>query len=477
MLLHLIRKELLDQLLSLRFALACLVCLVVFLLSSLVLARDYREAMSTYNMNRVVHRNELQQRTQVWSLNEGVTVDRPLNVMNVLVRGLTSELTESIKVQQGNRLDFPETYEQNPVLPLFPEVDFVFIIGVIVSLLALAFAYDSVSGERESGVLKLMMSYSVPRDLVLLGKWIGGYLALITPMLTAFVASLLMVLLFPEVEASASNALAILGLLVLALLYVAAVFSLGLFVSCRTSLTSTSITVLLLIWVALILAAPNMAPCITSQVLPVPSRQSVDRAKLDLQRVRDREFRALVEEWKEEKGLGEEDSWWQDEDLRARSEEHWNGIREEMQKVEDGYQAKVRDQTRWSGIAARISPLTSFVLASLDMAAAGLTQEEAFVEALKSYSQTWSEYSTEKEKAWREFMEKRRNSDGGVRIASADMEQFNNLDLSDYPRFEFEYLPVAERLGQIYTDILLLVVWNVLFFMAAYLSFLRYEVQ
>ena len=103
--------------------------------------------------------------------------------------------------------------------------------------------------------------------------------------------------------------------------------------------------------------------------------------------------------------------------------------------------------------------------------------EEVFVEALKSYSQTWSEYSAEKQKAWREFMEKRRNSDGGMRMTSADMEQFNNLDLSDYPRIDFEYLPVAERLSQIYTDILLLVIWNILFFMGAYLSFLRYDVR
>ena len=34
LLVHIIRKELLDQLLSLRFATACVVCLVVFLLSS-----------------------------------------------------------------------------------------------------------------------------------------------------------------------------------------------------------------------------------------------------------------------------------------------------------------------------------------------------------------------------------------------------------------------------------------------------------
>ena len=111
MLSHIIRKELLDQLLSLRFAIACVVCLVVILLSSIVLTRDYREAMSTYNMNMVIHRNEVLQRSEVWSLQQGVTVDRPLNVMNVLVRGFNAELSESVRVQPRNRLDFPEVYE------------------------------------------------------------------------------------------------------------------------------------------------------------------------------------------------------------------------------------------------------------------------------------------------------------------------------------------------------------------------------
>ena len=62
MLSHIIRKELLDQLMSLRFAIACVVCLVVLLLSSIVLTRDYREALSTFNMNTVIHRNEVTQR-------------------------------------------------------------------------------------------------------------------------------------------------------------------------------------------------------------------------------------------------------------------------------------------------------------------------------------------------------------------------------------------------------------------------------
>ena len=474
MLLHIIRKELLDQLLSLRFAIACGVCLLVFLLSSIVLTRDYREAMSTFNMNKVMHRNELLQRTQVSSLFEGVTVDRPLNIMNTLVRGLSKELMESVRVQPGNRLDFPEGWEQNPVLPLFPAVDFVFVVGIIMSLLALAFSYDAVSGEAESGVLKLLMSYSAPRDLVLLGKWIGGYLALIAPFVVSFVLALIVILLFPEVQPDIDSWLAILALFALALLYLAAIYSLGLFVSCRTRLASTSITVLLLVWVVLILAVPNMAPYAVGQFVSIPSRDEIDREKQVKERELSDRYQRIVEEEKERLGT---DDIWQDEGFKKRQQDMSEEFKDEIQKIEDSFLKQMNRQTRLSGIVARISPLTSFNLAAFDLAAAGIAQEEEYVEALKEFSGTWQEYSEEKQKAWREFLERQRSEEGSVSINAGDMERFNNLDLSDAPRFDFSSMPIGDRLSVVYGDLLLLALWNVVFFMLAYLSFLRYPVE
>jgi ABC-type transport system involved in multi-copper enzyme maturation permease subunit len=474
MLSHIIRKELLDQLLSLRFAIACVVCLVVLLLSSIVLTRDYREAMSTYNMNKVMHRNDVTQRTGVQDLWQGVTVDRPLNVMNVLVRGISAELTESVRVQNGNRMDFLEVYEQNPVVPLFPEVDFVFISGIIMSLLALAFSYDAISGERESGVLKVVMSYSVPRDTLLLGKWIGGYLALIAPFVMSFIAGLVVMALFPEVEIGTDNFLSIFALLLLALLYLAAIYSLGVFVSCRTEIASTSITVLLLVWVVFILAIPNMAPYFTGQLIPAPSRTSIDRGKLEVQQETMRLRQKMMRD--EQERSGKEDVW-NDEDFQEKLRIFHEEREAEAQKIEDSFMAKIRAQTRWSTYIARISPLTSFNLAALDLAAAGINQEVHFVDALKEYSSTWGSYSDEKSKAWQDFMKERRSSGSRMMFTSADMEQFNNMDYSDYPRFTFTYMPFKDRLQSVYKDVLLLGVWNVLFFMLAYLSFLRYDVR
>ena len=96
---------------------------------------------------------------------------------------------------------------------------------------------------------------------------------------------------------------------------------------------------------------------------------------------------------------------------------------------------------------------------------------------LKAFSGTWQEYSEEKQKAWREFLQRQRSEDGSVSINSGDMARFNNLDLSDAPRFEFSFMPIGDRLSVVYGDLLLLALWNVVFFMLAYLSFLRYPVE
>ena len=469
MLFHLVRKELLDHMLSLRFAIACVVCLLAFLLSFGLMTRDYREAMSTYNMNRTMHRNELLQISEPWILSSGRMVDRPLNVLNVLVKGISGELTESVRVRHGS-VDFPEVGEQVPVAALFSEVDFVFIVGVIMSLLALTFAYDAVSGEYEPGTLKVLMSYSIPRDMVILAKWIGGFLALVGPFALAFSAGLLIAAMTPEVDPGFEDGLSIVSLFLLAMLYIGAIYTLGLLVSCRTQTTSTSITVLLLLWLVLILAVPNMAPVVTTQLVPIPSMESLAREKKELAVDRQRQMRKMVAAEQERTGA---EQVWEDSLFRQEMRVFDEETERELKKLEEGYDAQVQEQTRWSGVIARASPLTSFNLAAYDLAAAGIEQEFRFVEALKTYSDTWSEYAEQKAQAFQKHMEQAGRSGEGFR--RRDMEALK-VDVSDYPRFEFEHMPLADRLALIWVDVLLLLLWNAVFFMAAYISFLRYEI-
>ena len=450
---------------------ACIVCLLVFLLSSIVLTGDYQAAVSTYHLNRTIHHREVLQTDHVWQLGRNMIVDRPPNVMNVLVRGVIGDLTESIKVERQS-VDFPESYEQSPIVPLFPSVDFAFIAGIILSLLALAFSYNAVSGEQELGILKLVISYSVPRDLLLLGKWVGGYLALIAPFVVSFLVGLLISILYPQVEIGADQVLSVLGLLLLALLFLSAVYTLGILVSCRTRMTSTTITVLLLLWVLFILAIPAMAPYVTGQVIRLPSQESVKREKQAIRK----EYMVKHEEMMkaEQERTGEREVW-QNEEFREKMEAVREEMEATMQKVDDDYEAQVQQQMGWSGMVARLSPLTSFHLAALDLAAAGIEQERRFVKSVNTYAETFQAYAEEKQKPLMELYEKAHKE--GRQVSRAEQEKLTQVDASDYPRFSFQYMSFRECLELVYADILLLGLWNVVLFLGAYVSFLRYDVN
>ena len=61
----------------------------------------------------------------------------------------------------------------NPIFAFFPAPDFVYVVKVILSLVALLFGFDQVSRERESGVLRLMLSNPVSRGTVFSGSGWG----------------------------------------------------------------------------------------------------------------------------------------------------------------------------------------------------------------------------------------------------------------------------------------------------------------
>ena len=72
----LFRKELLEQLLSLRFAMACIICLVVVLSSTWVLTKEYKESLADYRTNVVLHKNEIEESNDL--VGNGIKIDLSL---------------------------------------------------------------------------------------------------------------------------------------------------------------------------------------------------------------------------------------------------------------------------------------------------------------------------------------------------------------------------------------------------------------
>ena len=447
----LFRKELLEQLLSLRFAMACIICLVVVLSSTWVLTKEYKESLADYRTNIVLHKNEIEESNDL--VGDGIKIDKPLNPMQIFFKGLDQELTATAKVNAQSEPQFEANYEGNPVGLLFPPIDLLFFIGIVMSLLAIAFSYDAVAGEKEMGTLKLLMSYSIPRDLVLLAKWIGGYLALVAPFLVAVLCGLVVLVLSPTVELRSQDWGALGLIMFCALLYLAAIYSLGIFVSTRTQLASTSITVLLMVWVLVVLVVPNTAPYLAAQLHPVRDFVLIDKEKYQIEQEEEQRFHEAWREWREKKPNSPNNvrrSTWS-----ALRRDQYLRLSDHHDKINDQFSKQLDGQIRLGQYLSRISPLSSFAYAASDLAGTGIQDRNRFLDLLPEYRREITTF-------------------GYQTYIDANLNQ-TEPNIEGYPKFTFVESPLSDRIA--WVDILFLGMWNILFFMGAYLSFLRYDVK
>ncbi len=459
MLLHLIRKELLDHLLSLRFTMACIICPVVVLSSVFVLTRDYRDASLDFRTNRMMHADQLEAvRFPHLLTSEGLLVDKPLNPMKVFFSGVDEgRHTATVRISAVAAPEVQASFEKNPVGLLFPVMDLTFVAGIIMSLMAIAFSYDAFSGEKDLGTLKVVLSYSVPRDMLLLSKWIGGCLALSAPFLLSVVLALLLTLLFPEIDLRGADWMS-LGLAVAGTLaYLSTIYALGLFVSARTLMPSTSITVLLLVWVVMVLVYPNLTPRVAGLIAPTPSMQSVEVEK---SRLRDEEQGNFTREWSAYIGPAQQAGTPMDQ-LLAKYQELESGMSERVtkgrNKIEADFQRAMDEQVLLTRMLAKVSPAALFTVAVCDFAGTGVQEKANFHEQLQRYAATWTAYAYSK-------------------FDAAIYEGSKELDTQDYPRFDYTALPFAERLGDTSVDMLVLLLWNAVFLLLAWVSVTRYDV-
>ena len=150
------------------------------------------------------------------------------------------------------------------IRPDVTKIDWVFVIGYVLSLLALLFTFDSVSGERERGTLRLMLANSIPRHTVLLGKFLGALISISIPIALAVLINLLIISTSSAVHLN-SEAWERLGIIiVVGLVYTCLFLALGLLVSTRTQRSSVSLVVLLLAWVIFVIFVPSTLASIAS---------------------------------------------------------------------------------------------------------------------------------------------------------------------------------------------------------------------
>ena len=145
--------------------------------------------------------------------------------------------------------------------------------------MAILFAYDAVTGEREKGTLKLMLSNPLSKASVLLGKWLGGTVTLIIPFLLSMILGVIYITLHPAIQWDSATWLSFLVVVLASVTFVSVFFLLGLLISSVSRYSSASILTSLFIWVLFILVIPNISPYIAAQMVRIPSVNRIENER------------------------------------------------------------------------------------------------------------------------------------------------------------------------------------------------------
>ena len=245
-LLSLVRKEVAQQLISAKFAVMTLLVVLLALVSVVVMHRDYQLRLENYELLRPTE-------------NDTVAI-KPPAPMSVLVRGLDERMGRSMTVETVGSIDVGSSQSAaNRLFALFRELDMQYVALVILSLAAVLFSFDMVSGEKQRGTLKLVLANGVSRARVLLAKWLGALIAVAIPSAVAVLVSLLYLRFGTGMAMDGDFFLRTTVFFVLLLLFLAAFVGVGLLISCLTHRPALSLVFAMLAWGLLVFVVPNAA--------------------------------------------------------------------------------------------------------------------------------------------------------------------------------------------------------------------------
>ena len=228
-----------------------------------------------------------------------------------------------------------EGLEEGPSFPSLASadatstLDAVHVVEVILGLLAILLVFDTISGDRESGVLRAMLSHPVARIDILLGKYVGALLTLFVPLVLGLLAAVLVLRGGGVPVGSASGWVRLGFFLGLSVLYLATMLAIGLAVSAGTRSARTSLVVLLMTWVLAVVVGPRVAEQGAAILVPVASAQRAsDARRAAIARVEDDRARALAEVWRRTFGSDE-----RPDDLTPDIRRRYNDAREPVEQL------------------------------------------------------------------------------------------------------------------------------------------------
>ena len=467
---HLIFKEILVHLYELRFTVCLVLVPVLFGASGIVFVGRYEADLERYR--QVVNANDRGLRDAAEELSGIVHYDQHITLRPHLLslcaagseRSLPSEFTTDVFT-----FDLPQVSEEtNFLLPHFADIDWVFLVSAVVSLLTFLLGYDTISRERETGSLRLVLSNAVSRSSLLLAKYLGAMVSLSIPLVLGVLVCLVVILSSKAVALDAGTLVRMGVIVLLSLLTLSVCLLLSLLVSVWSQSSATSILVLLLFWGIWLFVIPGIAGVIArkSESLPLPSE--IDRQIAE----------ARNQIWNAETRKDGRIGYWGPDFSRmnlpgrARMERRRTDA---ANRIREAYLHDMLGQARHGQLIAKLSPFTLYVTASEAVAGTGIFRAETAWKDLKRYRRELLAFLQEQDRtdpnSYHCIMPRGNRVWEGKYAMSVQP-----VDPNWIPRFQERRRSLTESFVAVPVDLGLLILLNVVLFMGSYVSFARADI-
>lgn len=471
MLKTIIEKEIRDIIGSTKFAVTFGVCAVLILLSFFAGANNYRISRERYEAAIAENLRQFEGLTDWFGIQQH-RIFLPPQPLGVLVTGISNDIGRTTEITgRGELTAEGSRFNEDPLFAVFRFLDLTFLFGIVLSLLAILFGYDAISGEKERGTLRLALANAVPRGTYVLGKLCGSFVALAVPLTAAVILGCLLLPIF-GVTLGGEEWLR-LGLILLAgLSYFGVFLTLAVFISAVTQRSSSSFLVLLVIWIFAVMIAPRAAVLLAGRAVDVPAVDELDAQKAA--------FSAQL--WQEHReNLGNFKPTNNDD-----PEKLMDGLNRHMENLEDERDRKMQEfagrlnedrhnrQQVQQDVAfslARISPAAQLSLAVSALAGTSLELKDHYQREAAAYQEEYGRFIKSKTGI---------NPGGGmmmIKVRDEEGEEPEPIDPGELPGFVFQPLEFAQSFEQAAADLGLLILGNLVFFGGAFIAFGRYDVR
>lgn len=445
-----VQKELKEHITSFRFLALFVLTVLLMMVSVLVFTVDYERAVETYP-----------RRVEQWVGEDGKTY---LNGVACRTGGMVRQFPLSLAFCSGvTERVFPNQvsmavhglrgiYRSSGTGTIFASaahVDWGFVITVLLSFAGGLLTYKGISGEIRDGTMTQLLSNPLSRATVLLGKYLAALLVLTAALVIAMLCGLIVVQSMGTVNLSSDDWVK-LGIFTLAgVAYLSLFILLGLCCSVFARRPLTSAVTFLFIWTCLVFVIPNLGGMLTQQIghtsTPLQMKTAAD---------------AIPDRYPLHAGLSSEES--------AAIQLQRQYARERL-LIE--YAQALGQQVHFGQNLTRISPASTFSYATEHLISGGAARLTHFINNAVRFREGFLQAMIEADK-------EDPDSEHLYIPTSCGQNNFSKRTVDLGPAREFRDVPPSSLEGfqAALLDLSLLLLYNAVLFIAAFLGFSRQDV-